>query len=211
VKIARILLTASPPPGTVLVVICIESMGATYGGVGIFPWRFAVAISIHSGTAGHHRRELTPNGALRQAWYWYLSLLFVPFLLFVAVFLIRNYKEGLQAPMSIRNAWFIGSIAYMVIAAPIAFVIRSRLFRSYWRGEGVAPRAYLSGMLVVWFTFEIGGIVSLIGCLASNSLTPCLLPALAAFMFFTPLWPNGHAMSKPNGNTDDPEIYAEPR
>jgi hypothetical protein len=171
-----------------------------------------VAIGIHSGAAGHQRRELTPNGALRHAWYWYISLLFVPFLLFLAVFLIRNYREGLQSSFSVRNAWFIGSIAYMVLAAPIAFTIRSRLFRSYWRGEGVAPRDYLAGMLVVWFTFEIGGVVSLIGWLASGSGSfQCLLPAIAAFMFFTPLWPNGRAMAKSTGNTDDPEIYQEPR
>jgi hypothetical protein len=170
-----------------------------------------MTITIHSGASGHRRRELTPNGALRQAWYWYLSLLSVPFLLFLTAVLILNCRENLPAPLPVRNAWFIGSIAYMGIATPIAFAIRSRFFRSYWRGEGVAPRAYLSGMLVVWLTFEIGGIVSLIGCLASNSLAPCLLPALTAFMFFTPQWPNGRAMSERTGNTDDPEIYQEPR
>ena len=106
---------------------------------------------------------------------------------------------------------FIGSIAFLVVAAPIAFAVRSRLFRSFWRGEGVNPRKYLTGMLVVWFTFEAGGLLSLTGCLLSNSLLPGLLPALAAFMFFTPLWPNGHAMSRPTGDSDDPEIYHEPR
>ena len=170
-----------------------------------------MAITIHSGAAGRWRRELTPNGALRAAWYWYLSLLLTPFLLFLGVLLIRNGDQSRQAPATTGNAWFIGSTAFMVIAASIAFAIRSRFFRSYWRGESVAPRDYLAGMLVVWFTFEIGGIVSLIGCLASESLTPCILPALAAFMFFTPLWPNGAAMSGSIGNSDDPEIYCEPR
>ena len=160
-----------------------------------------MTITIHSDVTRHRGRELTPNGALRHAWYWYLSLLFAPFLFFLAVLLIRNCEESQQASSAVTDAWFIGSIAYMVIAIPIAFAIRSRLFRSYWQGEGVAPRDYLAGMLVVWFTFEIGGIVSLIGCLASHSLTPCILPALASFMFFTPLWPNGSAMSEPAGNT----------
>ena len=167
-----------------------------------------MAVSIHSNAAGH---QLTPNGALRQAWCWYISLLFVPFLLFLAVVLVLTHGDKPQAVPSLRSAWFISSIAFLVVAAPIAFVARSRLFRSYWRGEGVSPRAYLLGMLIVWFTFEIGGIVSLVGCLMTNSLAPCLLPAIAAFMFFTPLWPSGQAMSHPNGNTDDPEIYHEPR
>lgn len=147
---------------------------------------------------------------MRQAWYWYLSLLFVPFLLFLAVFIIRNdSNENLHASLSVRAAWFIGSIAYMVIAAPIAFTVRSRFFRSYWRGEAVAPYDYLTGMLIVWLTFEVGGIVSLIGWL-SGSLQ-CILPAIAAFLFFAPFWPNGRAMAKPTGNTDDPEIYHEPQ
>jgi hypothetical protein len=170
-----------------------------------------VAVSIHRDEAGRPRHDLTPGAALRQAWYWYLSLLFVPFALFVAVVVILNYREGTAAHQSLRGIWLIASIAFMIIAGPIAFVIRSRLFKSYWRGEGVSPRHYLLGMLVVWFTFEIGGIVSLIGCLASNSLVPCLMPAIAAFIFFTPLFPNGHAMARPAGDTDDPEIYQEPR
>lgn len=169
-----------------------------------------MAVSIHRDQAGRPRHDLTPGAAVRQAWYWYLCLLFVPFVLFVAVVTVLNYRDG-AAHQSLRNIWFIAPIAFMIIAGPIAFAIRSRLFRSYWRGEGVTPRHYLMGMLVVWFTFEIGGIMSLSGCLISNSLVPCLMPAIAAFLFFTPLWPNGHAMARPAGNTDDPEIYQEPR
>jgi hypothetical protein len=109
-----------------------------------------------------------------------------------------------------RNTMFIAAIAFLFIMGPVSFVIRSRLFRSYWRGEPVNPRDYLLGMLVVWMTFEIGGLLSLAGCLLSNSLLPCLLPALASFMFFTPLWPSGKAMVRPTGS-DDPEMYSEPR
>ncbi len=169
-----------------------------------------MAVSIHRDEAGRPRHDLTPASALRQAWYWYLSLLMVPFVLFIAVVVTLNYHEGTPAHQSMRSVWFIASIAFMVVAGPIAFAIRSRLFKSYWRGEGVDPRHYLMGMLIVWFTFEIGGIVSLIGCLASNALVPCLLPALAALMFFWPLYPSGNAMGRPAGNTDDPEIYKEP-
>jgi hypothetical protein len=170
-----------------------------------------MAVSIHPDVAGRPRRELTPNAALRHAWIWYITLLFIPFALFMAVVITLTYRSGAAPPSPLHAPWFIGAIAFLVIAAPIAFTIRSRLFRSYWRGQGVNPRDYLTGMLVVWLTFEIGGIISLIGCLVTNNLMPCLMPALAAFMFFTPLWPNGIAMSRPAGNTDDPEIYAEPR
>ena len=159
----------------------------------------------------HHDGGLRPSAAFRPAWFWYLALLFIPFLMFVAVFMTLQHREGALPHQSMRNAWFIGSILFLLLAAPIAFAVRSRLFRSYWRGEAVAPRAYLAGMLIVWGTLEIGGLLSLVGCLMSNSMTPCILPAVAAFLFFAPLWPNGSAMARPAGNTDDPEIYAEPR
>jgi hypothetical protein len=66
-------------------------------------------------------------------------------------------------------------------------------------------------MLIVWVTFEIGGMIGLIGCVASHSLFPCILPAFAAFIFYINLSPNGSAMRDQTGNSDDPEIYCEPR
>jgi hypothetical protein len=66
-------------------------------------------------------------------------------------------------------------------------------------------------MTSVWITLEIGGVMGLIGCLLTHSLIPNLLPALVAFMLFTPLWPSGRAMYCHGGSTDDPEIYEEPR
>ena len=63
-----------------------------------------MTITIHSDVTRHRPRELTPNGALRHAWYWYLSLLFVPFLFFLAVLLIRNCKESRQASSAVSDA-----------------------------------------------------------------------------------------------------------
>ncbi len=67
------------------------------------------------------------------------------------------------------------------------------------------------GMFTVWGTLEIGGLLSLTGCLVSRSLLPTLLPALAAFMMFVVLWPSGRAMINSHGGSDDPEKYGEPR
>jgi hypothetical protein len=169
-----------------------------------------VALSIPSGSAEVSRAELTPRAALKRAWVWYLVMLLVPFLLFVTV-AITLMESSNQRHVTMTDTWFLGSIGFLIVAAPAAFALRSRYFRPYWRGEVVSPRNYLSGMLIVWFVFEIGGIVSLFGCLMGHSLLPCLIPALASFMFFTPLWPNGRAMVKRTGNADDPEMYAEPR
>ncbi len=170
-----------------------------------------MALSIPLGIVGHGGQELRPGAALRHAWVWYLSLLLTPFLVFLGVISYLTFMDKAPADQSLRNDWFLGSIMFTIIAPPIAFVARSWLFRSYWRGEGVNPNAYLKGMLIVWLTLEAAGTLSLVGCLMCHSITPCILPAIAAFIFFTALWPSGRAMARPTGNTDDPEIYAEPR
>ena len=66
-------------------------------------------------------------------------------------------------------------------------------------------------MLILWLTIEVGGVMALLGCLVSGSLLPNLLPAMVAFMLFTPFWPSGRAMTNPVGNDDDFEVYEEPR
>ncbi len=75
----------------------------------------------------------------------------------------------------------------------------------------MAPRQYLKGMYVVWGALEVGGLLSLFGCVMSRSLVPGILPAIAAFVMFVVLWPNGRAMTCAGGASDDPEKYEEPR
>lgn len=171
----------------------------------------AIGISTDMGGGVPSRQLLTPNGAMRQAWTWYICLLLAPFALFLAVVVVLDYRQSLIEPVSLKSAWFLASVALTIIIGPIAFAARSRLFRPYWRGESVNPRDYLRGMLLVWFAFEIGGLFSLVGCLMSNAMAPGIMPAIANFIFFAFLWPNGHAMVRPAGDTDDPEIYQEPR
>jgi hypothetical protein len=100
---------------------------------------------------------------------------------------------------------------YLGIAVPGAFFWRSHYFKNYWAGKVVKPRDYFKGMFIIWLSMEIGGILALIGCLISNSLVPNILPALVAFMLFTPFWPTGRAMTNPMGNDPDSEIYEHPR
>jgi hypothetical protein len=67
-------------------------------------------------------------------------------------------------------------------------------------------------MIGVWLVIEVAGLLSLLGCLMSNALMPCMIPAAIAFMFFTPLYPSGVAMTHQHvGDTDDPATYVEPR
>jgi hypothetical protein len=152
---------------------------------------------------------LTPETALRSAWLWWVVLLLLPFALFLGVVLSLLASEGEPNP-GIANTFFMVSLLWLLVTVPGAFALRSYCFRAYWEGRPVEPRSYLRGMITVWLSMEIGGILALLGCWASNSLMPCLLPAAVAFMLFTPFWPSGNAMEESAGPEDDEQHYHEP-
>jgi hypothetical protein len=178
---------------------------------------FYMAITLSNPTPplAENRQEMPPAMALRFAWITYVVLLFIPFLLFVGVIWSAINSSGPSfASFSLNSPavkWCIGSFAYLALVVPCAIFWRSHVFQAYWKGERVAPSAYLQGMLTVWIALEIGGILSLVGCLASDSMMPGLLPAAVAFVLFTPLWPSGRAMVNTKGDSDDPAHYQEPR
>jgi len=168
------------------------------------------AILSHSGQSDA-KHSMEPQQALKVAWYGFLVLLAIPFLycLFVAWSLMgETHRSG----GLLTDGWFLASVVYMVLVVPGSFFVRSRFFKEYWEGRPVPPAAYLKGMYIVWIALEIGGLLSLTGCLFSRSLVPGLMPAIAAFMMFVFLWPSGSAMvAVRRGDSDDPERYEEPR
>lgn len=157
-------------------------------------------------------KSLSAQTALRYAWYAWMALLAVPFLVFLYVVWRLMDSPMRDQNLWLSDRWFLTAVAYMVLVVPASFFVRSRWFKPYWQGQSVPPRAYLKGMFTVWGALEVGGLFSLIGCLASGFLVPSLLPALAAFMVFGILWPNGRAMvAQARGASEDPERYEEPR
>jgi hypothetical protein len=163
---------------------------------------------LHPSSSG-----LTPQTAIRVAWIIWLVFLVVPFFLFLhAVWILSN--AGSNAPVAspdVVTHWFLGSMLYLLLVVPISFFTRGRVFKAYWTGHVVTPGKYLSGMTTVWLALEVGGILSLVGCLATGQLLPNVLPALVAFMFFATLWPSGRAMVRTVGHLEDAAVYEEPR
>ncbi len=149
--------------------------------------------------------------ALNLAWIAYLILLVVPFLVFLGLILLLGFGRGDFSAGGGGHEWFIVSTVWIGVTVPIAFWFRSRLFRDYWSGGVVSPGRYLSGMLSIWVALEIGGLLGLIGCFVSKSLMPSILPALVAFMLFTPFWPSGQAMTRAVGSYEDSELFKHPR
>jgi hypothetical protein len=149
------------------------------------------------------------QATLRRAWVWWLMLLVIPFVLFLS--LLVYLSLGPVKNPAVGRIFFILSVAWLGIAVPISFFIRARCFRNYWAGGLCKPSDYIRGTLTAWVAIEIGGLISLIGCYYGNSLTPNVLPAVVAFILFTPFWPSGEAMTKALGDEDDPEIMRHPR
>jgi hypothetical protein len=156
--------------------------------------------------------NLSAKSAMQAAWGSWLFMLVLPFLYFIyVIWTLMGADTASSLPARSSEGWFLGSMLYLIVAVPISFFARSRLFKSYWTGEPVAPKNYLLGMVLMWVTLEIGGLLALTGCLVDKKLLPNLLPSLVAFMFFATLWPSGRAMFKRNGDKEDPQLYEEPR
>jgi len=164
----------------------------------------------HQGiNAGDH--DLSVAGAMRIAWMMWLTMLAIPFVLSMAVMFTLDWNSQVVIRNDAGRVWFVIALAWIGITGPLAFFVRGRIFQAFGRGEVVAPRHYLMGMMAIWLAFEIGGILSVVGVWKSQSLAPCIAPALLAFMLFTPFWPSGRAMTRPVGDVDDAEIYEDPR
>lgn len=164
-------------------------------------------IAIQEGMSGG---TISVRTALKLAWATWVTLLIIPFLVFLAaVWALMNR----QAPVvhTGPQTWFLCACAYLLIVVPVSFFWRGRLFKSYWSGQPIEPIKYLYGMLAMWAALEFGGIISLLGCFVDQSLLPNLLPALMAFMFYVTLWPSGKAMVRSVGNAEDASVYEEPR
>lgn len=157
------------------------------------------------------RYELNQHTALLAAWISWCTLAVIPFLAFLAMLWRHLYMNVMPAPQSTVHYWFISSMIFLGISVPLAFFVQGRFFRAYWQHQAVDPGAYLRGMLVIWVALELSGLLAIAGCWYTGTLLPNMLPAMLAFLLFVPLWPSGHAMSRPLVKESDPADYEEPR
>jgi len=66
-------------------------------------------------------------------------------------------------------------------------------------------------MWVIWLPLSLGGTMAAWASEVAGTLLPNILPAGLALGVYAFTWPTGHAMTLPVGNTDDAELYEEPR
>jgi len=169
------------------------------------------AVSPSVPLENRQKEAMNPRRTLLVAWIVWFVMLTIPFVLFLAVLFRQNFGSSPEASEAVVNRWFIGSMIFCGLAVPAAFFLQARAFKGYWQGHCVEPRAYLRGMITIWASLELSGLIALIGCWATRTMIPTMLPALIAFMLFVMLWPNGHAMTRPLVSEHDGADYEEPR
>ncbi|HUB26835.1 MAG TPA: hypothetical protein VL992_15525 [Tepidisphaeraceae bacterium] len=153
---------------------------------------------------------LTVQSAIRLAWLAYAVLLVVPF--FVALWFIWQLDDTRAgASLAHGNAWFLASMIVVAAAVAAASLWRDHIFHDYSKGHTVPPKKYLAGMIEIWSALAFAGVFSLVGCIATQSLLPNLIPAFMGLVVYVLLLPTGRVMVHPVGGSEDPEVYEEPR
>jgi hypothetical protein len=157
----------------------------------------------------HSFPSLSFQSAVKWAWISWLILGIIPFLLFV--WMIWTLPSNNTPQVTAGESWFVFSSIYLMIVVPVSFFWRGHIFKEYWAGRVVVPGKYLFGMIEVWCALVLGGVISVVGCMASGAIMPNLIPAMLAFMFYVTLFPSGRAMTRTSGDSLDAEVYKEPR
>ena len=151
------------------------------------------------------------QSAFRAASVAYSVFMVLPPVAFAIALLVQiNRAAPPRNPGRVTNwLWLIA--VYLMIGFPAALFIRRRLCIAYNRGEAVAPRNYLVGMLTVWLSLEIGMLLPIVGYCVTGVLIPIIPLALVPLVFFITLWPSGDMLVSHSGDSDDAEIYKNPR
>lgn len=139
---------------------------------------------------------MTRETALRRAWVSYVLLSATPAALLLAAVLAVPESEA--APrLGVSYAFFGLSVGWMVLTLPLAFWLRGYVFRAGWQGQRVDAESYLRGLMTMWTAAATGATVAAVGCLAGNSLLPCLFPAGFALVLMLLLTPSGRGVESP--------------
>jgi hypothetical protein len=159
--------------------------------------------AAHSGPWGR-------DEALQLAWTTWLVILATPFVALPFALHMTPSAGGSGPKQELAETWFFIVMIYLLVALPVALLIRAYLFRSFWRARAVLPRAYYIGMFIVWSALAVAGLTAELVCVATATLVPNILPGLLSLFVYLLLWPTGTAM-EPRGAGRNPEIDQEPR
>lgn len=154
------------------------------------------------------RGVLTRHNALGVAWTIWIVLLLVPYA--VLPLALHSIVTGVSKADA-ADRWFLAIMMYLALGVPLAFLLRSWLFRPYWRRGSVSPLAYVCAMTSLWLVLAIAGLTAQLVCLATATFAPNVLPALLALIVYLVVYPTGSAMApRRAAESDDEDNHEEP-
>ena len=156
--------------------------------------------------------------ALRSAWALYLALALLPPLAMIATifFLIFRGGDNVFGPNVIIASttagwyWLLAGMLWISVAVPAAFFVRRIYWNQYYKGHPVGPGDYLKGNAAIWLPLVLAGVMGFVG-FAATRYVASLFTSITAFIVYLSMSPNGHAMTRPVGDHDDPAVYEEPK
>lgn len=134
------------------------------------------------------------KSSLMAAWRSWVLCVLAPgiWLVFVLVRLPVTAEAGSG---SVAGGWLVGLAgAWLALAGPAMFAIRSYCFRAGWDGRPVEPDSYLKGMGSVWAVLVFGAVLALMGCVVSGQWMPGIVVAGLAIGLILLVRPDGRAL-----------------
>ena len=148
------------------------------------------------------------NQAMQIAWAIYLVLALAP-----APLAIVGIWRGLLVSTSdadLSNQFMMLNFLFLGLAVPASFWFQRKCFANYYKGECVAPRDYLKGMVAIWLPLATAGVAGMLGWIISGTPLMSIVPTILALVVYLVFHPSGAAMYRPVGDHDDPAVYEEP-
>ncbi|MEM1010592.1 MAG: hypothetical protein AAGI46_00055 [Planctomycetota bacterium] len=154
--------------------------------------------------------------ALRYAWLTYIAVALIPPAAMIgSIFVLLFTGNGATKEVDHVGhfwgvVWLVGGMTFIGVTLPGSFYIRRQLWNEYYAGDVVTPGNYLKGWVIIWLPLVSAGVLGFIGLALTRDFATVFISMLA-FIVFLSMAPNGHAMTRPVGDHDDPATYEEPK
>jgi len=132
-----------------------------------------------------------PKSLLAMRIIWFVMLCGMALFGAMILFLSKDFSEP-DADMS--RLFLIISGGTLFFGVPFGYLFRMQTYKKHWRDDAVTLGGYFTGNLMLWAIIEGATFVALTGCLTSQSLWPCLIPAIVGVLLLVVNFPTGRPM-----------------
>ncbi len=87
------------------------------------------------------------------------------------------------------------TIVGTIMLLPVAFVLRTQIYKRHWQDQAITPKGYLIGNIVFFAVCESVGLFGLVITVLNGSAWPTLISTVAAVLVQGVNFPHGRPMS----------------